>query len=184
MTRVIGPTPPGFGAIQAAFSFTAGSTSPRTRDFPSSPVTRETPTSRTITPSLTCSGFTMWAEPAAAITTSALASSSSRFVVPVWARVTVALTSRRVSTRPAGRPMVTPRPITSTCLPASSTPWWRSSSTQPAGVHGSGESSSPPTEATSRPRFMGCRPSASLSGSMASSTFWVSTCFGSGSWTM
>ena len=50
-------------------------------------------------------------------------SSAARSMVPVWARTTVALTSLRVSSSPSGRPMVTPRPTTSTRLPASSMPW-------------------------------------------------------------
>ena len=55
-----------------------------------------------------------------------------------------------------------------------------SSSTIPRGVQGSGAS----VMSTSRPRFIGCRPSASLAGSTSSRARWVSRCFGSGSWTM
>ena len=47
-------------------------------------------------------------------------------------------------------------------------------------VHGSG----PRTLSTSRPRFTGCRPSASLAGSMASRTTDSEIWAGSGSWTM
>ncbi|MNI93382.1 hypothetical protein D3C73_1513240 [compost metagenome] len=83
-----------------------------------------------------------------------------------------------------GRPMVTPRPTTRTRLPLSSMLWRRSNSTQPLGVQGSGDFISPLTLATRRPRFMGCRPSASLSGSMASRMTSWSMCLGSGSWTM
>src|SRR3954452_12423980 len=50
----------------------------------------------------------------------------------------------------------------------------------PTGVQGS----APGTLSTSRPRLTGCRPSASLAGSIASRTAYSSTWSGSGSWTM
>ena len=51
--------------------------------------------------------------------------------------------------------------------------------TQPRGVQGT--SRAVPSE--SRPAFIGCSPSTSLSGSIAAMTRSVSRCFGSGSWT-
>jgi len=50
----------------------------------------------------------------------------------------------------------------------------------PRGVQGSG----PGIPRTRRPRLVGCRPSASLRGSISSRTAWVSMWAGSGSWTM
>ena len=73
-----------------------------------------------------------------------------------------------------------PRPITVTSAPAISTPYRRSSATMPRGVHGSGASS----PSTSLPRLTGCRPSASLAGSMRLSTRFSSSPDGSGSCTM
>ncbi len=96
--------------------------------------------------------------------------------MPVWHSVTVAFSLRRVSSSPSGRPTVTPRPTTTTSAPAIATPWRRSSSTIPYGVHGSGAS----WPSTSQPRFVGCRPSASLAGSMSPSTRFSSRPFGSG----
>src|SRR5699024_6446880 len=183
--RVIGPTPPGFGETQAATSATAGSTSPTIFDLPvSGSVARETPTSRTIAPGLTASAVTIPAEPAAATMTSAWASSSSWLRVAAWVSVVVALCSRRVGRAPIDRPTVTPRPITPTCLPLRSIPLRVISSMTPRGVHGSGVVISELTLSTSRPRFVGCRPSASLAGSMASRMVSVSIWAGNGSWTM
>ena len=86
--------------------------------------------------------------------------------VPVWQSVTVAFSVRRVSSRPSGRPTVRPRPTTTTSAPAIWTPWRRSSSMAPTGVHGSG----PASPSTSLPRLVGCRPSTSLSGSTRESS--------------
>ena len=104
--------------------------------------------------------------PAAATTMSALRMWAARSRVPVWHRVTVAFSVRRVSSRPSGRPTVIPRPTTTTSAPAISTPWRRSSSMTPTGVHGSG----PGLPSTSLPRFIGCSPSTSLSGSTRESS--------------
>ena len=65
--------------------------------------------------------------------------SAARSTVRECVRVTVASTPLRVKTSPSGRPTVRPRPMTTTCLPAIGTSCRRSSSTTPAGVHGSGE---------------------------------------------
>ena len=54
-------------------------------------------------------------------TMSACRVSAGRSRVPVWHKVTVAFSERRVNMRPSGRPTVTPRPITTTCAPAIST---------------------------------------------------------------
>lgn len=58
--------------------------------------------------------------------------------MPVWHWVTVAFSDLRVSSSGIDRPIVTPRPTTTTCAPLISTPWWRSSCTTPCGVQGSG----------------------------------------------
>src|SRR5215210_2771428 len=133
IARVIGPTPPGMGASQPATSRTAGSTSP------TMPVSvRVMPTSRTAAPGRTLSGVTRPGTPAAATMMSARRRWPCTSWVPVWHRVTVAFSARRVSSRPSGRPTVTPRPTTTTSAPASATSYRRSSSTMPRGVHGSG----------------------------------------------
>ena len=54
----------------------------------------------------------------------------------------------------------------------------------PRGVHGSGVVISSRTLSTSRPRLVGCRPSASLSGSIRSMIASWSRCFGNGSCTI
>ena len=180
----MGPTPPGLGDTHAATSATAGSTSPAMRVLPSGFVTRETPTSSTIAPGLTLSAVTIEGEPAAATITSALRRCSSKFTVPVWVSVTVALTSLRVRSDPMGRPTVIPRPITTTFLPAHDRPWCSTRSITPRGVQGNGESIGPEARSTSRPRLVGCRPSASFSGSIRSRIASVSMCLGNGSCTM
>src|SRR5699024_958637 len=120
IARVIGPTPPGFGESQAATSATPSATSPRRLALPvSGSTTRETPTSSTIAPGRTMSAVTIPGTPAAATTTSACRTREARSRVPVWVRVTVALTARRVRSRPMLRPTVVPRPITTTGAPSS-----------------------------------------------------------------
>ena len=84
----------------------------------------------------------------------------------MWQIVTVAFSERRVSSSGSARAAVMPRPITTTCAPAMGTPYRRSSSTQPRGVHGSGAG----RPSASQPRFVGCRPSASFAGSIRAST--------------
>src|SRR4051794_12166974 len=175
IARVIGPTPPGLGATWPATSTTSSATSPAI--FPS---TRLTPTSSTAAPGLTISAVIRPGTPAAATTMSAPPTWAARSRVPVWQSVTVAFSDRRVSSSPSGRPTVTPRPITTTSAPAIGTSKRRSSSTMPTGVQGSG----PGTLSTSRPRLVGCSPSASFSGSIAARTAYSAMCRGSGSWTM
>src|SRR4051812_43633684 len=175
IARVMGPTPPGFGATWPATSTTSRATSPAI--FPS---TRLTPTSRTAAPGFTIAAVISPGTPAAATTMSAPRTCAARSRVPVWQSVTVAFSERRVSSSPSGRPTVTPRPITTTSAPAIGTSNRRSSSTMPTGVQGSG----PGTLSTSRPRLVGCSPSASFSGSIAARTAYSSMCRGSGSWTM
>src|SRR3954451_10208309 len=175
IARVIGPTPPGLGATWPATSTTSRATSPAIL-----PSTRLTPTSRTAAPGRTMSRLTMPGTPAAATTMSAFRTCADRSRVPVWQRVTVAFSERRVSSSPSGRPTVMPRPMTTTSAPAMGTSKRRSSSTIPTGVQGSG----PVTLSTSRPRLVGCSPSASFSGSIASRTAYSSMCRGRGSWTM
>jgi hypothetical protein len=104
--------------------------------------------------------------PAAATTMSASRTWAARSRVPVWHSVTVAFSERRVRSRPRGRPTVMPRPTTTTSAPAISTPWRRSSSIAPTGVHGSG----PGSPRTSLPRLTGWSPSTSLSGSTRESS--------------
>ena len=68
------------------------------------PSTRLTPTSSTAAPGLTMSAVMMLGTPAAAITMSASRTCVARSRVPVWHRVTVAFSLRRVSSRPSGPP--------------------------------------------------------------------------------
>src|SRR5699024_8420752 len=159
--RVSGPTPPGFGEAAPATPHTSGCTSPA-----SAPSTRDTPTSSTAAPGLTMPAVSMWGTPAAATITSARRVSAERSRVPVWHRVTVEFSLRRVSMSPMGRPTVTPRPTTTTCAPANSTSNRRSRWRQPLGVHGSGAGSF----STNFPRLTGWSPSASLAGSIRSRT--------------
>ena len=72
-------------------------------------------------------GALVLGEPAAATTMSALRTCparsrvrvcAARSRVPVWHSVTVAFSLRRVSSRPSGRPTVTPRPTMHTSAPA------------------------------------------------------------------
>src|SRR6266545_5161497 len=158
IARVIGPTPPGIGAIHDACSRASGAMSPTI--LPSAP--RLVPTSSSTAPGLTMSAVIRPADPAAAITMSPVRTTAARSVVPVWHWVTVAFSVRRVNSSPIGRPAVTPRPTTTTCAPAIGTSYRRRISTQPFGVHGSGAS----WPRTSLPRLTGCRPSASLAGSI------------------
>ena len=95
------------------------------------------------------------------MTMSAWTTSAARSRVPVWQRVTVAFSLLRVRIRPSGRPTVRPRPMTTTLAPAMGTSKRRSSSMHPIGVHGRGAG----LPSTSQPRFVGCRPSTSFSGS-------------------
>ena len=61
------------------------------------------------------------------------------------------------------RPTVVPRPMTTTSVPLSDTPWRSISSMIPRGVHGRGEEMTSPTRRTSRPRLVGgARPRPSL----------------------
>src|SRR3954454_25117874 len=133
MARVIGPTPPGLGATYPATFRTSEATSPAIL-----PSTRLTPTSRTAAPGRTSSLVIRPGTPAGATTMSGRRTWAARSRVPVWQRVTVAFSDRRVSSRPRGRPTVIPRPITTTSAPAIGTSYRRSSSTMPFGVHGSG----------------------------------------------
>src|SRR5215218_656935 len=152
IARVIGPTPPGFGATKPATSTTSSATSPAI--FPS---TRLTPTSRPAAPGLSLSAVIRPGTPAAATTMSAVRTWAARSRVPVWQRVTVAFSERRVSSSPSGRPTVRPRPTTTTSAPAIGTSCRRSSSITPTGVHGNG----PLLPSTSLPRLNGCNPSTS-----------------------
>ena len=141
--------------------------------------TRVMPTSTTAAPGFTISAVIRPGTPAAATTMSARRTWLARSFVPVWHSVTVAFSLRRVSSRPSGRPTVTPRPITVTSAPARGTSYRRSSSTMPRGVHGSGA----PLINTRRPRLTGCRPSASFAGSIDSRTRCSSSPAGRGSCT-
>ena len=93
----------------------------------------------------------------------------------------LACSSFSASSNASGRPIVRPRPTITTCLPGDRAPRGaRAAPGSPRGVHGRGAS----TPITSRPRFTGCSPSASLSGSIASSAASSSMSGGSGSCTM
>ena len=103
------------------------------------------------------------------------------FLLAECSRVTVASIPFLVKSKPNGRPTVTPLPSTATCLPLSEISYLRSSSTIPAGVHGTGDFISPETFRTNRPRFTGCNPSASFAGSISSRSSRESIPTGSGS---
>ncbi|MBV9856811.1 MAG: hypothetical protein JOY82_20220 [Streptosporangiaceae bacterium] len=163
------------GASHPATSAAAGETSPAR---PASVLVM--PTSSTAAPGRTMSAVSRPGTPAATTTMSDRLVCAPRSLVPVWQSVTVAFSVRRVSSRPSVLPTVMPRPITVTSAPAISTPKRRSSATIPRGVHGRG----PGSPSTSRPRLTGCRPSASLAGSIRCSTRRASSPAGSGSWTM
>ncbi|EUA06726.1 bifunctional FolD 1 domain protein [Mycobacterium xenopi 4042] len=65
------------------------------------------------------SAVTRWGTPTAATMISACRVSAARSRVAVWHKVTVAFSVRRVSSRPNGRPTVTPRPMTTAWHPRS-----------------------------------------------------------------
>ena len=180
----MGPTPPGLGDRALATSSTPSATSPQIRALPSAPTTRLTPTSSTTAPGLTISGVIIPATPAALIMMSARRVWLARSRVPVWQISTVALTSRLPSSKPIERPTVTPLPTTQISWLAREIPLRTSSSMQPRGVQGRGESIGPLTRSTRRPRLVGCKPSASLAGSMRSNTALVSMPRGKGSCTI
>ncbi len=129
------------------------------------------------------SGVRIDGRPAAATMMSACFVYSGRKFVPVWHTVTVAFAfgSLSESRFASGRPMVRPRPMMTTCWPSIGTLYITSSAWMPSGVHGRGASGTP---MTSLPRFTGCKPSASLSGSIASSAASASRWSGSGTWRM
>ena len=90
------------------------------------------------------------------------ARAAARSRVPVWHSVTVAFSVRRVSSSPSGRPTVMPRPTTHDVgagdrdvVAAQQLDDARSACTAAA----------PASPSTSQPRLIGCRPSTSLSGS-------------------
>ena len=118
MARVMGPTPPMRGVIQPATSLTASSTSessvrPR----------HDVPAPTTAAPGFTMSGVTNPADPAAATTTSPLRTRPARSATPVWTTVTAALQPGRLSASSSarGRPIVSPRPMTTTWRPSTGT---------------------------------------------------------------
>ena len=90
--------------------------------------------------------------------------------MPVWRQRHGRVVPSRVSSSPIERPTVTPRPTTDDVLARRSRRRGaRSSSMIPRGVHGSGAATaSRSTPSTSRPRFVGCSPSASFAGSIRS----------------
>ncbi len=112
------PPPPIRGVIQPATSPTASSTS----DSSVRP-RHEVPAPTTAAPDFTMSGVTNPADPAAATTTSPVRTRPARSATPVWTTVTAALQWGRLSdrSRARGRPMVSPRPITTTWRPSTGT---------------------------------------------------------------
>ena len=119
-------------------------------------------------PGRTMSAVTSPGTPAAATMTSARRRWPARSRVPVWHRVTVAFSVRRVSSRPSGRPTVTPRPTTHD-LGAGQLDVVAPQQLDDA-ARRARQRRRPPS--TSRPRLVGCSPSASLAGSIRSSTRW------------
>ena len=95
---------------------------------------------------------------------SAVAATAARSGVFEWQIVTVA--SRCSSSIAIGFPTISLRPITTACAPAIAMPLRTSSSTMPDGVHGISRA----RPCTSRPTFVGWKPSTSLAGSIASNT--------------
>ena len=83
--------------------------------------------------------------------------------MPVWHSVTVAFSLRRVSSRPSGRPTVTPRPTTHTSAPAIAHVVAAQQLDDAVRRAGQRRRARP---STSQPRFVGCSPSASLAGSI------------------
>ena len=123
------------------------------------------------------SGVTSPARPTAATRMSARRVCSARSTVREWQIVTVACSAR--SSIAIGLPTISLRPITTASLPFSSTPCSASITITPDGVAGTRKGS--PRKRS--PALDGWKPSTSLSGSTARSTFGSSMCSGSGSWT-
>mmetsp|Transcript_32862 Transcript_32862/g.97833 ORF Transcript_32862/g.97833 Transcript_32862/m.97833 type:complete len:299 (-) Transcript_32862:433-1329(-) len=180
---VIGPTPPGTGVMAPATRETwSKSTSPHSL-YPrlSSGAGFElTPTSITTAPGLIQSALTSSARPMAATTMSARRTCAGRSAVREWQTVTVA--SIDWSRWATGMPTMLDRPSTTTSLPATWISDRCSSSTQPAGVHGSARGGSPPRRHI-RPMFSAENPSTSLATAMDSRTAASSMCLGRGSCT-
>src|ERR1039458_2741672 len=176
MARVMGPTPPSRGVIQATFSATSSAMSLKSF-FPANDV----PAPTTALPSFTMSAVTMPGTPAADTITSAVRVNAAMSSTPVCTTVTAALQlGRRIAINSAsGRPIVSPRPMMTTCLPSTGTRYSASNSMMPAGVQGNG----PGTPITRRPRFVGCSPSTSLAGLTRKSTCSSSMPSGNGSCT-
>jgi hypothetical protein len=173
IARVIGPTPPGTGEIQAAL----GSTSSK-RTSPTSPPSslRWMPTSTTTAPSPTYSAPTISRLPAATMSTSARRVTADNSRVREWQSVTVAFSRR--SSCASGLPTRFERPTTTASRPESSMPLRLRSWITPCGVHG--RRLGRPT--ASRPALSGLRPSTSLAGVMLEIRGIESSPSGRGSW--
>mmetsp|Transcript_27360 Transcript_27360/g.65632 ORF Transcript_27360/g.65632 Transcript_27360/m.65632 type:complete len:252 (-) Transcript_27360:271-1026(-) len=145
----------------------------------------------TTAPSFNHVSLTILALPTAAMTISALETSSSMFCVREWTIVTVAF--RCKSKNDTGNPTRFERPMTAAFLPSMSTPDRSINSKQPNGVHGTLNGIDcncfqypcfPPCVPVnaSRATFSGCNPSTSFDGvtacKMASSSMWA----GNGNW--
>src|SRR5580704_1697384 len=115
MARVMGPTPPRRGVIQAAFSATSSARSLNSF-FPANDV----PAPTTAAPGLTMSAVTIPGTPTAATSTSAVRAKAAMSSTPVCTTVTAALQFGRFMdiNSASGRPMVSPRPMMTTCLPS------------------------------------------------------------------
>src|SRR5579872_133397 len=195
IAMVSGPTPPGTGVSAPATSATSGCTSPISVDpflrnvssrleFPAKnlwnsagSVTVFMPTSITVAPGFTKSRVIIPARPMAATRMSALRHTAGRSCVFEWQTVTVALAL--INSMAAGLPTISLRPTTTASCPEIGI-WLRFRiSITPAGVHGT----RPGRWVERKPTFMGWNPSTSFPGSTARSTFFESTCGGSGNCT-
>ena len=128
------------------------------------PSTRLTPTSSTAAPGLTMSAVMMPGTPAAATTMSALRTCAARSRVPVWHSVTVAFSLRRVSSRPE-RAADGDAAADDDDLGAGDRHVVAAQQLDDADA--ACTAAAPASPSTSRPRLIGCRPSASLAGSIA-----------------
>ena len=131
----------------------------------------------TTAPSETISAVTNFGRPIATTRISARRVTSARFLVRLWAIVTVAFWSKR--SFDTGRPTMFERPITTASLPAISTPAVWSIRIMPFGVQGSVQGCFCQRAAT----LAGWKPSTSFFTSMAAITLSSEICFGSGSCT-
>ncbi len=122
------------------------------------------PTSTTTAPGFTCSAVIKPGLPTAGTKISASRVTAAKLGVREWAIITVAFASSSI--RATGLPTSKLRPTTTAFCPAISTPAECKIAITPAGV----QLRKPGSPRSRRPILTGCRPSASLSGSIASNS--------------